>query len=91
MRRKAASATSVTGPVYRYVVDLAISADEFQRLYAGTANTVIARDRISGKTVRFPASRLRRFVTPAGVFGRFELQVDGANRLQHIQIEETHR
>lgn len=75
----------------RYVVDLAISADEFKRLYAGTATTVVARDRISGKTVRFPASRLRSFVTPAGVFGRFELQVDADNRLQHIQMEDNRR
>lgn len=68
----------------RYVVELGISADELRRLYAGTANTVVARDQISGKTVRFPASNLRDFVSPAGVFGRFELQVDENNRLQDI-------
>lgn len=69
----------------RYIVELAISADELRRLYAGTANIVIARDRISGHTVRFPAGNLRPFVTAAGVFGQFELRVDGANRLQDIR------
>jgi len=68
----------------RFVVELAISAAEIQRLYAGTANTVIARDRISGRSVRFPASRLRPFVSSEGVFGRFELVVDERNRLQTL-------
>lgn len=75
----------------RYVVDLAIPADELRRLYAGTANTVVARDRVSGLSVRFPASRLRAFVTPAGVFGRFELQVDADNRLVEIRAVESGR
>ncbi len=69
----------------RYVVDLAISADEFRRLYTGSANTVVTRDRVSGKTVRFPANALRNFVTPAGVFGSYELQVTSENRLVNIQ------
>ncbi len=70
----------------RYVVELAIPGDEFLRLYEGSANAVVARDNVTGKTVRFPASRLRSFVTPAGVNGRFELQVDEHNRLQLISL-----
>lgn len=70
---------------HTYVVDLAIPADEFRRLYAGTAHAVVARDRLSGRSVRFPASRLRPFVTPAGVHGRFELQVTEDQRLLDIR------
>ena len=65
----------------RFVVDLDIPADEFLRLYNGSANTVLARDRVTGKTVRFPASRLRTFVSAGGVHGRFEIVTDGNNRL----------
>jgi len=75
---------SADAAINRYVVELAISADELLRLYAGTANTVVTRDRVSGRTVRFPAANLRPFVTPEGVFGRFELRVDADNRLQEI-------
>jgi len=75
----------------RFVVELAIPADEFRRLYEGSANTVVARDRISGRSVRFPASRLRDFVTPAGVYGRFELQVDADSRLVQICCVDPRR
>lgn len=69
----------------RYVVELAIPATEFRRLYEGAANTVLARDRVSGRSVRFPASSLRRFVSADGVFGCFELIVDADNRLQNMR------
>ena len=75
----------------RYVVELAISAEEIRRLYEGTANVVVARDRLSGRTVRFPANRLRPFVSEAGVYGRFELEVDAENRLLNIGRQETTR
>ena len=69
----------------RYVVSLNIPADEFRRLYEGSANTVVSRDQVSGKTVRFPANVLRPFVTRGGIFGRFEISVDADNRLQDIR------
>lgn len=69
----------------RYVIDLGISSAEFQRLYAGVANTVVARDQLTGRTVRFPANRLRAFVTHEGVVGRFELVVGPDNRLLELR------
>jgi hypothetical protein len=69
----------------RYVVVLSIPAAEFQRLYAGAANTVVARDQLTGRTVRFPAGRLRSFVTHDGVQGRFELLVGPDNRLLELR------
>ena len=58
------------------VVDLAIDARDFKRLYAGTVRDVYAVSR-DGLRVRFPARHLRPFVTASGVYGRFELCVDG--------------
>lgn len=57
------------------VVDLAIPADEFVRLYRGTARDVHAHTR-EGRSVRFPANILRPFVTRDGVHGRFRIRFD---------------
>ncbi|MEQ8861072.1 MAG: DUF2835 domain-containing protein [Pseudomonadales bacterium] len=72
----------------RYVVDLNIPASELLRYYRGSAAVVIARDRY-GRRVRFPAAVLRPFVTTAGVYGRFELEVDAANRLERMVRQRT--
>lgn len=68
----------------RYLVDLHIPADELLRYYRGAASTVAAWDRY-GRRLRFPAAVLRPFVTPSGVRGTFELEVDRNNRLQGIR------
>lgn len=68
----------------RYVVDLAIPAAELLRYYRGGASAVLAHDR-HGRRVRFPAAALRPFVAPAGVHGRFELEVDAHSRLLSIR------
>lgn len=67
----------------RYVVDLNIPVSELLRYYRGSAGSVIAHDRY-GRRLRFPAVALRPFVTSAGVYGRFELQVDDTNRLERV-------
>ncbi|MBT8422403.1 MAG: DUF2835 domain-containing protein [Gammaproteobacteria bacterium] len=69
----------------RFVVSLQIPADEFRRLYEGSANTVVSRDQVTGRSVRFPANVLRQFVESGGVFGRFEIETDADNRLQTIR------
>ena len=66
-----------------FVVDLAISADEFVRLYQGAARAVVARAR-NGQTVQFPANSLTRFVLHDGVHGSFRLEIDADNKLQSI-------
>lgn len=62
------------------VVKLAIEADEFVRLYKGTARSVVARA-TNGKTVRFPANILRPFVTRDGVRGRFKITFNASGKL----------
>lgn len=65
-------------------VILAISNQEFLRLYRGQARDVIciAKD---GCTVKFPADNLRQFITHDGIYGEFKLYFSKQNRL--IKIE----
>lgn len=67
----------------RYVVDLKIPASELLRYYQGAASAVAAHDQY-GRRVQFPAAALRPFVSGAGVYGRFVLEVNDDNRLQRI-------
>jgi hypothetical protein len=68
----------------RIVIDLRISPEEYQKMYAGLAQSVFARAR-DGRKVRFPANLLRRFVTAQGVVGSFEFQLDEHNKVQQFR------
>lgn len=63
---------------------LAISAEEYLAYYQGSAQVVVARSE-DNKTIRFPASAIRKFVTHDGVFGNFEIAFDENNKLIAIQ------
>jgi len=63
---------------------LAISAEEYLAYYQGSAQVVVARSD-DNKTIRFPASAIRKFVTRDGVFGSFEISLDENNKLISIQ------
>ena len=65
------------------VIHLSISAQEYLKLYSGTAQVVSARA-IDGRRIQFPASCLRPYVTHEGVQGRFELVIDDKNKLQTL-------
>ncbi|MEJ2418783.1 MAG: DUF2835 domain-containing protein [Exilibacterium sp.] len=66
------------------VVDLCISPEQFQRLYTGTARSVLVRAR-DGRRIRFPAQILRPFVTHEGVRGSFCVEFDQNHRFTHIK------
>lgn len=66
------------------VVSLVISAEEFQRLYEGSAKTVFAQS-IDGRSICFPAGILRPFVLHNGIRGTFQINFDEDNRFQSIQ------
>lgn len=66
------------------VVNLAISPDEYQRLYQGAVRDVLATS-VDGRRVRFPAMILRPYVTHAGVHGRFRIVFDENHRFQRIE------
>ncbi|MGH1469916.1 MAG: DUF2835 domain-containing protein [Cellvibrionaceae bacterium] len=66
------------------VVDLTISSDEFERLYAGQVKTVLATSR-DGRRVRFPANILVPFVEREGIRGSFAIAFDIENKFQQIR------
>jgi Protein of unknown function (DUF2835) len=66
------------------IVQLQIGADEFQRLYEGTAKEVVARS-LEGQRVRFPAIILRPFVALDGVHGTYHIHFVNDNRFQSIE------
>lgn len=57
------------------LVDLNISAEEWLKIYRGTARIVRARTR-DGRGVQFPANILQRFVRHEGIQGRFLIEYD---------------
>lgn len=65
------------------VVSLSISAEEYLRLYQGTAKVVVARAE-NGQRIQFPAAILQRFVTHIGINGRFCIEFDGQNKFKSI-------
>lgn len=58
---------------FEFRIDL--SSDEYLDYYRGTAKLVLAQ-LPDGRTVRFPASLLKRYVTSGGIHGRFALTCD---------------
>lgn len=70
--------------MYAIIVNLLISADEYQRLYQGSVRDILARS-VDGRRVRFPAMILRPYVTHNGINGRFRIVFDEQNRFQAIE------
>lgn len=66
------------------VVNLVIQAEEYQRMYMGTARTVSTVS-VDGRSVSFPANILRPFVTHTGVAGRFMIRFTSDNRFESIE------
>ena len=66
------------------VFTLHISSEEYLRYYRGTARFIIARS-TDGRTVKFPAAILQRFLGHDGIHGVFVLRHDENNRLLGIE------
>ena len=66
------------------IFNLNISADEVLRYYQGEA-LMVSTHSIDGRTVRFPASRLRPFITPTGIQGRFSITFDDSNKFLNMR------
>jgi len=75
-------------PDKTFTMRLSIDADEYRKLYAGSASDVVARA-TNGQTLRFPASALRRFVSHEGIRGVFEICVTDDNRLVSIRRQDS--
>lgn len=66
------------------IVNLAIPADEFVRLYQGSAKVVIAQS-IEGKQVKFPANILLPYVLHQGIYGQFKIHFDELHKFKSIE------
>lgn len=66
------------------IVDIAISADEWIKLYQGVAHDVrtVARD---GRSVRFPARILSRYFLRDGIRGSFRIVFDDQGKFSSIE------
>lgn len=65
-------------------VRLLISADEYLRVYRGTARTVVAQS-LDGRTIHFPVNLLQPFVTRDGVSGEFTIYFDEQRKFLRIE------
>lgn len=65
-------------------VDIAISPDEWVKLYQGVARDVHATAR-DGRSVRFPARILTRFYLREGIRGSFRIYFDSAGKFSRIE------
>lgn len=68
----------------QYYFSLRISQQEFFKYYQGSADGVVVLSEC-GRRLRFPARRLRPFLTYKGIHGRFCLSVDSDNRFVSMQ------
>lgn len=62
-----------------YEFSLHLSADEYLQYYEGLAKFIQVRSRC-GKTLQFPADKLRQFVLADGVHGHFVIRLDDKNK-----------
>lgn len=61
-----------------------LPSEKYQRYYEGAAKAVVVTSE-DGRTLRFPASALQKFVTHEGIAGRFEIVFDENNKLVGVK------
>jgi hypothetical protein len=68
----------------KYVnISLSISAEEYLRVYQGSAKKVSTIDS-EGKRISFPANILQSYVSHDGIVGAFTIIIDENNRFKKI-------
>jgi hypothetical protein len=63
---------------------LSLPAEDCQLYYSGRIREVVTTS-LDGRTVRFPARVLQRFITRMGVHGTFMLRYDSQGRFHSIE------
>ncbi len=63
---------------------LSISAERYLAYYQGAAKFVWVKTE-DGRSLRFPASELQKFVQRDGIHGRFEIVFDKHNKLLSLK------
>lgn len=64
--------------------NLHLSAEEYLQYYEGMAKSIQVRSSC-GKTIQFPAEKMRNFVLNEGVHGTFIIQLDNKNKFLSIK------
>ncbi len=67
---------------YEFILHL--SAEEYLHYYTGAAKAIQVQSRC-GKTIRFPAEKMREFVLSDGVHGSFIMQLDDEEKISSIK------
>ncbi|WP_205340278.1 DUF2835 domain-containing protein [Denitrificimonas caeni] len=66
------------------VFDISIAAQDYLRVYQGTANRVLIRSR-DGRTVSLPARHLQPFLTHDGIAGSFIMEFNAQGQLLDLR------
>ena len=74
----------MNGKTNRIRFCLSISYETYLTYYRGEVEYVITRS-YDGRSVKFPARYLRRFVTHEGIFGEFEIEFDQNKRFKDMR------
>ena len=65
--------------------ELHLSAEEYLQYYEGAAEAIQVQSRC-GKTIQFPADKMREFVLKDGVHGTFAIQLNNENKFLSISF-----
>ena len=65
---------------------LHLSAEEYLQFYEGVAKFIQVRSHC-GKTIEFPAEKMRKFVLKDGIHGVFVMQLDNKNKLLSLKMK----
>lgn len=63
--------------------NIALDADKYLSYYKGNARNIVVRSE-DNRSLKFPASAVRKFLTHDGIFGLFEIQFDDNKKLIEI-------
>lgn len=77
-----------SGKIRSVFFRLNISAEQYKAYYQGQVQFVQVQGH-DGRTIRFPASAIRGFLTAEGVTGDFEIQFDENNKLVGLKRRGT--
>jgi hypothetical protein len=66
------------------IVDIRITADEYQKYYRVPGTVVTTRSR-DGRRVQFPANILQGFISHSGIEGSFRIQFSNDGKFQSIE------
>lgn len=70
--------------VKSYRFHLGLSSNQYLDYYRGRARNVVAPC-ADGLRLQFPAALLKRFITPQGIHGKFELICDDNNKVIELR------